>query len=154
MKIEQRMEELGIILPKTSPAKALYVPVKQLGNSLFVSGQAPFIDGTPAYTGKVGGKRTLEEAQEAARICIINTLSAVKEYIGDLDRIVNVVKLQAFVNCEIEFDQQYIVINAASKLLHDIFGVEGQHARTAIGVNQLPMNITVEIDSIFEVQAQ
>ncbi|MGH1328764.1 MULTISPECIES: RidA family protein [Bacillus] len=154
MKIEQRMEELGIILPNTSPAKALYVPVKQLGNSLFVSGQAPFIDGTPAYTGKVGGERTLEEAQEAARICIINTLAAVKEYIGDLDRIVNVVKLQAFVNCEIEFNQQHIVINAASKLLHDIFGVEGQHARTAIGVNQLPMNITVEIDSIFEIQGQ
>ncbi|PGC72056.1 RidA family protein, partial [Bacillus toyonensis] len=96
----------------------------------------------------------LEEAQEAARICIINTLAAVKEYIGDLDRIVNVVKLQAFVNCEIEFNQQHIVINAASKLLHDIFGVEGQHARTAIGVNQLPMNITVEIDSIFEIQGQ
>ncbi|PFC78931.1 RidA family protein [Bacillus cereus] len=153
MKIEQRMEELGIILTNTSPAKALYVPVKQLGNSLFVSGQAPFIDGTPAYTGKVGGERTLEEAQEAARICIINTLAAVKEYIGDLDRIVNVVKLQAFVNCEIEFNQQHIVINA-SKLLHDIFGVEGQHARTAIGVNQLPMNITVEIDSIFEIQGQ
>ncbi|KMP71047.1 endoribonuclease L-PSP [Bacillus cereus] len=154
MKIEQRMEELGITLPKTSPAKALYVPVKRLGNSLFVSGQAPFIDGTPAYTGKVGGERTLEEAQEAARICIINTLAAVKAYIGDLDRIVNVVKLQAFVNCEIEFDQQHIVINAASKLLHDIFGVEGQHARTAIGVNQLPMNIIVEIDSIFEIQGQ
>ncbi|HDR4457118.1 hypothetical protein CON48_13525 [Bacillus thuringiensis] len=153
MKVEQRIEELGIILPKTSPAKALYVPVKQIGNFLFVSGQAPFINANLAYTGKAGGERTLEEAQEAARLCIINTLAAVKEYIGDLDRIVNVIKLQAFVNSETDFDQQHIVINAASKLLHDIFGIEGQHARTAIGANQLPMNITVEIDCIFEVQS-
>ncbi|MEK5530323.1 RidA family protein [Viridibacillus sp. FSL R5-0468] len=154
MKIEQRIEEIGIILPKASAAKALYVPVKQLGNALFVSGQAPFIDGKAAYTGRVGRERTLEEAQEASKICIINTLAAVKDYIGDLDRIVNVIKLQAFVNSETGFDQQHIVINSASDLLHDVFGNIGQHTRTAVGVNQLPMNITVEIDAIFEVQTQ
>lgn len=100
MEIERKIKELGITLPENSSPKAMYVPVKQLGNVLFVSGQAPFVNGEPAYTGKVGGERTLEEAKEAAKICTINILAAVKDYVGDLDRVVNVVKLQAFVNSE------------------------------------------------------
>ncbi|ACA57181.1 endoribonuclease L-PSP [Clostridium botulinum A3 str. Loch Maree] len=76
----------------------MYVPVKQLGNALFVSGQEPLVNGEPAYTGKVGEERTLQEAQKAAKICTINMLAAVKECLGNLDRVVNVVKIQAFVN--------------------------------------------------------
>lgn len=152
MQAEQIIKELGLILPENSTPKAMYIPVKQLGNALFVSGQIPFVDGELAYTGKVGGERTLEEAQEAAKICIMNMLAAVKDYLGDLDRVVEVVKLQGFVNSEVGFLEQHIVINAASQLLYDVFGNAGRHARTALGTNQLPMDATVEIEAIFEIE--
>ncbi|EQC1534849.1 RidA family protein [Clostridium botulinum] len=139
-------------LPELSTPKAMYVPVKQLGNALFVSGQAPLVNGEPAYTGKVGEERTLEEAQKAAEICTINMLAAVKEYLGDLDRVVNVVKLQAFVNSKVGFTQQHIVVNAASQLLYDVFGGAGRHARTAVGTNQIPLDITLEIEAVFEIE--
>jgi enamine deaminase RidA (YjgF/YER057c/UK114 family) len=132
----------------------MYIPVKQLGNALFVSGQIPVINGELAYTGKVGSERTLEEAQEAAKICTINMLAAVKNYLGDLDRVVNVVKLQGFVNSEVGFLEQHIVINAASQLLYDVFGEAGRHARTSLGTYQLPLNATVEIEAIFEIEAK
>ncbi|MGO5072986.1 RidA family protein [Clostridium sporogenes] len=152
MRIEQKIKELGIKLPELSTPKAMYVPVKQLGNALFVSGQAPLVNGEPAYTGKVGEERTLEEAQNAAKLCTINMLTAVKEYLGDLDRVVNIVKVQAFVNSTVGFTQQHIVVNAASQLLYDVFGDAGRHARTAVGTNQLPLDITVEIEAIFEIE--
>ena len=93
----------------------------------------------------------MEQAQEAARLCIVNMLSAVLAYTGDLDKIKNVVKVQAFVSSVVGFDKQHIVINAASQLLYDVFGEPGRHARTAIGTNQLPMDAPVEIEAIFEV---
>lgn len=151
MKIEERIKELGIDLPLASPPGAMYVPVKQLGNALFVAGQVPFVDGVMQYPGKVGEDVTLEEAQEAARICIINMLAAVRNYLGDLDKVKNVVKVQAFVNSKTGFMQQHIVVNAASQLLYDVFGEPGRHARTAVGTNQLPMDAPVEIEAIFEV---
>lgn len=151
MKIEKRIEELGIKLPASSPPGAMYVPVKQVGNVLFISGQVPFVNGELAYAGKVGEERTLEEGQQAARVCIINMLAAVKDYLGDLDKVKNVVKLQAFVNSKVGFDKQHIVVNAASELLYDVFGEIGRHARTAVGTNQLPMDATVEIEAIFEI---
>ena len=151
MKIEERIKELGIDLPLASPPGAMYVPVKQLGNALFVAGQVPFVDGVMQYPGKVGEEVTLEEAQEAARICIINMLAAVRNYLGDLDKVKNVVKVQAFVNSKTGFMQQHIVVNAASQLLYDVFGEPGRHARTAVGTNQLPMDAPVEIEAIFEV---
>ena len=151
MKIEKRIEELGIKLPASSPPGAMYVPVKQVGNVLFISGQVPFVNGELAYAGKVGEERTFEEGQQAARVCIINMLAAVKDYLGDLDKVKNVVKLQAFVNSKVGFDKQHIVVNAASELLYDVFGEIGRHARTAVGTNQLPMDATVEIEAIFEI---
>lgn len=150
MNAEKKIEELGIDLPSMSKPGAMYIPVKQIGNALFISGQVPFVDGKLKYQGHVGEDVTLEEAQEAARICIINMLAAVKHHLGDLDRVRNVVKLQAFVNSKTGFDQQHIVINAASQLLYDVFGEAGRHARTAVGTNQLPMNAPVEIEAIFE----
>ncbi len=151
MNIEKRIEELGIVLPEMSKPGAMYIPVKQLGNALFVSGQVPFEDGIMQYPGHVGAEVTLEEAQDAARICVINMLAAVRYYLGDLDKVKNVVKLQAFVNSKTGFNQQHIVINAASQLLYDIFGEPGRHARTAVGTNQLPMDAPVEIEAIFEI---
>jgi enamine deaminase RidA (YjgF/YER057c/UK114 family) len=151
MNIEAKLTSLNIELPLASPPGALYVPVKQTGNLLYVSGQVPFVDGKPAFTGKVGAERSIEYAQDAARRCIINMLAAVRAYLGDLDRVTNVVKLNGFVASEVGFDKQHIVMNAASQMLIDVFGPCGAHARSAVGVNQLPLNVTVEIEGIFEV---
>ena len=151
MIIEKKIKELGYELPEDSKPKAMYVPVKQLGNSLFIAGQVAFKDGKLRHPGKVGKDVTLEQAQDAARVCIINMLSAVKAYIGDLDKVKNVIKVQAFVSSAPGFDQQHIVINAASQLLYDVFGDVGRHARTAVGTSQLPMNASVEIEAIFEI---
>lgn len=151
MVAETKLEEMGITLPPMSKPGAMYIPVRQIGNALFISGQVPFVDGVLKYPGHVGEDVTLEQAQEAARICIINMLAAVRYYLGDLDKVKTVVKLQAFVNSKTGFDQQHIVVNAASQLLYDVFGEAGRHARTAVGTNQLPMNAPVEIEAIFEV---
>ena len=151
MNVEKKIAELGITLPEMSAPRAMYISVKQLGNALFVSGQVPFVDGILQYPGHVGEDVTLEQAQEAARICIVNMLAAVRCYLGDLDKVKNIVKLQAFVNSKTGFDQQHIVVNAASQLLFDVFGEMGRHARTAVGTNQLPMNAPVEIEAIFEI---
>lgn len=152
MIIEKKLAETGIELPAMSAPKAMYVPVVQTGDLLFVSGQIPMLDDQLLYTGKVGDTRTLEDAQAAARICVINGLAALKAYLGDLDKIQRFVKVQAFVASKTGFDQQHIVVNAASQLLFDIFGEAGRHARTAVALNQLPMDATIEIEFIVEVK--
>lgn len=152
MKIEERIKELGIDLPNAAKPAAMYVPVKQTGNLLFVSGQIPVVDGTLAYTGKAGADKTLEEATEAARVCAINIISAVKGYVEDLDKVKNIVKITAFVASETGFDKQHLVANGASQLLFDVFGEAGRHTRSAVSVNQLPMNALVEVEAIIEIQ--
>lgn len=151
MWIEERIRALGISLPAMSEPKAMYIPVVQSGSLCFVSGQIPMLDDKLIYTGKVGAERTLEEAQEAARLCVVNGLAALQVHLGDLDRIRRIVKLQAFVSSAVGFAQQHIVINAASQLLYDVMGDAGRHARTAVAVNQLPLDATVEIEFIVEV---
>ena len=151
MNIERKIEELGILLPDSSPPKAMYIPVKQAGNLLFVAGQIPMTDGVMLHPGHVGEEVTLEQAQEAARQCIINMISALRTYLGDLDKVKNIVKVQAFVSSKTGFNEQHIVVNAASQLLYDVFGEAGRHARTAVGVNQLPMDAPVEIEAIVEI---
>lgn len=152
MKIEERIKELGIDLPEAAKPAAMYVPVKQTGNLLFVSGQIPVVNGTLAYTGKAGKDKTLEEAQAAARVCAINIISAVKGYIGDLDKVNSIVKITAFVASETGFDKQHLVANGASELLFDVFGEAGRHTRSAVAVNQLPMDALVEVEAIVEIQ--
>ena len=151
MNIEKRLAELGITLPDSSPPKAMYIPVKQTGNLLFVAGQIPVKDGVMLHPGHVGEEVTLEQAQAAAAQCIVNMLSALRVYLGDLDKVKNVIKVQAFVSSKTGFNQQHIVVNAASQLLYDVFGEAGRHARTAVGVNQLPMDAPVEIEAIIEI---
>jgi len=151
MLTEKRIEELGHKLPKPQPPGALYVPVKRSGNLLFVSGQVPMHEGVPVYTGKIGSERSIEYGIEAAQMCVMNMLSSLKDYCGDLDKIKDVIKLQIFVSSDTGFDKQHIVGNAASQILIDVFGTAGYHARTAIGTNQLPLNFCVEIEGIFEV---
>lgn len=151
MKIEERIKELGIDLPEAAAPAAMYVPVKQTGNLLFISGQIPVKDGKMVYTGKAGEERTLEEAQAAARLCAINIISAVKAHLGDLDKVASIVKITAFVASKTGFDKQHLVANGASELLFDVFGEAGRHTRSAVSVNQLPLDATVEVEAIVEI---
>jgi len=149
--VYERLKELNLILPEPPPVGGIYKPVRQMGNCLYVSGQGPTKRGVPVITGKAGGERTLEEAQEAARICVLNGLSVLHAYLGDLNKIRGLIKMLAFVQSAPGFNMQPKVIDGASALLRDIWGEAGVGARSAIGVNELPGNITVEIEFIFEV---
>jgi len=152
MDIYKRLDELEIKLPQPPPLAGIFKQVKQAGNLLFVSGQGPTEFGAPLVTGKVGHERTIEDGQQAARLCVLNALSNLHQYLGDLNRIKSVVKLLVFVASAEGFGRQPDVANGASKLLLDIFGQErGVGARSAIGANELPGGITVEIEFVFEV---
>ncbi len=156
MKIEQRMEELGIELPPpwNVPASFNFVPTVQSGNMLYVSGHGPITQGTTSpYKGKLGREYTAEEGYQAARMTMLLMLASVKEALGgDLDRVVRIVKVLGMVASAEGFNQQPAVINGASDLLVQIFGEEkGKHARSAVGMAELPFNIPVEIEMIVEV---
>jgi enamine deaminase RidA (YjgF/YER057c/UK114 family) len=147
---EQKISELGLALPNVAPPAGSYLPSVISGNLVFTAGQIPLIEGKIAATGKVGGEVSLERAQEMARICLLNALAAVKSEIGDLQRVKRIVKLVGFVSSDPKFIQQPQVINAASDLLAEIFGEAGRHARSAVGVAVLPLNVPVEIELIVE----
>ena len=152
MDVYEKLKELGFELPAPPPLAGIFKPVKQVGNLLYVSGQGPTEDGIPLVTGKVGAGRTIEDGQRAARICVLNALSVLHKYLGDLNKIKSTVKLLAFVASAPGFNRQPEVINGASQFLVDLFGPErGMGARSAIGTNELPGDITVEIEFIFEV---
>jgi enamine deaminase RidA (YjgF/YER057c/UK114 family) len=147
---EQKISELGLALPNVAPPAGSYLPSVISGNLVFTAGQIPLIEGKIAATGKVGGEVSLERAQEMARICLLNALAAVKSEIGDLQRVKRIVKLVGFVSSDPGFIQQPQVINAASDVLAEIFGEAGRHARSAVGVAVLPLDVPVEIELIVE----
>jgi enamine deaminase RidA (YjgF/YER057c/UK114 family) len=149
--IEQRIIELGFLLPETSKPLAAYIPAVQSGNLVFTSGQLPMIAGSLAETGKVGGSVSAERAKELATVCALNALAAVKTVIGDLDKIKRIVKVVGFVSSVPEFSGQPAVVNGASEFLSEVFGEKGIHARSAVGVAVLPMDAPVEIELIVEV---
>ena len=151
MDVYERLKELKLTLPELPPAGGIYKPVRQIGNCLYVSGQGSTKAGVPVITGKAGAERTVEEAQEAARMCVLNGLSVLHNFLGDLNKIKGLIKTLGFVQSAHGFNQQPKVIDGASALLRDIWGEDGVGARSAIGVNELPGNITVEIEFIFEV---
>lgn len=152
MDIYVRLKELQLELPRPTPPGGEYVKVKPSGNYLYVSGQGPNGTGAYEYMGKLGTDLTLEEGKAAARNCAINILSCLHEYLGDLNRVKNVVKLTAFVASAPGFGQQPQVVNAASEIFIKVFGEKGCHARSAIGTNELPGNIPVEIEAIIEIE--
>ncbi|MDY4610713.1 MAG: RidA family protein [Sphaerochaetaceae bacterium] len=152
MKIEQKLDELGIELPDIPPLAGMYERVKRVGNLLFVSGQGPTLRGEALVSGKVGDTRTIEDGQYAAKLCTINALSVLKDYLGDLDRIKSFVKILGFVASANGFAQQPKVVDGASLFLKEVFGDTGVAARSAIGSNQLPNDITVEIEYIVEIK--
>ncbi len=151
MNVYDNLKKLGITLPEGLAAAGLYKPVNQTGNLLFVSGQGS-VDNGNAITGRVGIDLTVEEAQKAARASGINTLSALQAYLGDLNKIKKCVKILGFVAGADTFTEQAKVINGCSQLFIDVFGEEGRHARSAIGTNSLPLGLTVEVESIWEIE--
>lgn len=150
--IEEKLAELGIDLPEAPKPVAIYVPAKTFGNLVYVSGQDCRVDGVLKYSGKVGSDLTIEEGYDAARQTMINALAVLKEHIGDLNRVKQIVKLLALVNSADGFVEQPIVINGASELLQEVFGERGLHARSAISSNELPFNTPVEIEMIVEIE--
>lgn len=149
--IEKRLKELEIVLDKAPAPAAEYVPAKTVNNLVYTSGADCRVKGKLLYEGKVGSDLTVEQGYEAARQVMINLLSVLKEHIGDLDRVKQVVKLLGFVNSADGFAEQPYVINGASELLVQVFGEKGKHARSAISSNELPFNTPVEIEMIVEI---
>ncbi len=146
----ERLAELGLELPPVAAPVAAYVPAVRSGNHVYTSGQLPMVDGKLAAVGKVGAEVTPEQAKELARRCALNALAAIDSVVG-LDAIVKIVKVVGFVASAEGFTGQPVVINGASELLGDVFGEAGQHARSAVGVSELPLGAPVEIELIVEV---
>ena len=151
MDVYENLKAHGLTLAESLSAAGMYKPVNQTGNLVFVSGQGS-IDCGKHLTGRVGVDVTLEEAQYAAKICALNTLSALQAYLGDLNRVKRCVKILGCVAGDDHFTEQAKVINGASEVFIAAFGEEGRHARSAIGTNSLPLGLTVEVESIFEIE--
>lgn len=145
-----RLAELGITLPAVTPPVAAYVPAVRSGNYVYVSGQLPFVDGALRTTGKVGTDVSPEEAKALAARCAVNALAAIEDLVG-LGSVVKIVKLTGFVASAPGFTGQPGVINGASELLGEVFGEAGRHARSAVGVAELPLDTPVEVEVIAEV---
>ncbi|WP_373474844.1 RidA family protein [Sphingorhabdus sp.] len=151
--IEEKLAELGIILPEPAAPVASYVPTVEANGMLYVSGQLPFVDGK-VITGKVGDMRSLADGQLAARACGIMLIAQMKKALGgDLDRVERIVKLGVFVASTSEFTDQPEVANGASDLMESVFGDAGKHARAAVSVPVLPRDATVEIDCVVKVRS-
>lgn len=147
-----KLKELGCELPALPPKGGIYKPVCQVDSLLYVSGQGATVKGMPEIVGKAGAERSIEEAQAAAKLCALNALSTLEDYLGDLNRLKRLVKTNAFVASAPGFNMQPKVVDGCSGFLRDLMGDDGVGARSAIGVNELPGNITVEIEFIFEIK--
>lgn len=146
MSIQDRLLELGIALPEPPKPVAAYIPAVTFGHLVFISGQLPSVAGQVKYAGKIGADLTPEEGYQAARLCAINALSVLAGEVGDLERVIRIVRVGGFVNSAPGFTGQPQVINGASELLGAVFGDNGRHARAAVGVNELPLNAAVEVE--------
>jgi len=155
MNVEKKLVEMGLTLPPSPAPVANYVPAVRSGNLLFVSGHGPaFVkDGKIEYIrGKLGRDLTVEQGYDAAKQVMLNILQSIKGVLGDLDKVRRIVKVLGFVNCTEDFPDQPKVINGASDLLVALYGERGRHARSAVGMQQLPFGIAVEIEMVVEVE--
>ncbi len=153
MNLHDKLKNLNIPLPPVSGPFGAYVPIKRVGNLLYVAGQLPMKDGKLLAVGQVPGKTSVEQAKIAARQCVINALGAIHSIEGSLDNIAGVVRVGVFVSSDISFTQQPQVANGASELLLELFGDAGKHVRAAVGVNTLPLDASVEVEFIFEMKS-
>jgi enamine deaminase RidA (YjgF/YER057c/UK114 family) len=148
----RRLAELGLTLPPVAAPVAAYVPAVRQGGLVYTSGQLPFVDGALPTTGLVGSDVDPDTAKQLARQAALNALAAIDAEVGSLDRVVRVVKVVGFVASAPGFTAQPAVVNGASELLGDVFGAAGQHARSAVGVAQLPLGAPVEVELIVAVR--
>lgn len=151
MVVEQRLAELGIVLPESQTPVANYVGAVLTGNLMFLSGRGPYLPGGGLHTGIVGQDVTVEEAYQHARITGLQLIDTMKAELGDLDRVKHIVKLLGMVNAVPGFGQQPEVINGCSDLFVEILGDKGRHARSAIGMGSLPNGMTVEIEAVMRI---
>jgi enamine deaminase RidA (YjgF/YER057c/UK114 family) len=149
--IENKIKELGLKLPEPPKPLAAYIPAKQTGNLVFTAGQLPMVNGEIILKGLLGQHVEIEPAYNAAKICTLNALSAIKGVIGDLDKIKQVVRVVGYVASVPTFTQQPAVVNGASEFLLEVFGDKGKHARSAVGMAVLPLNAAVEIELTVEI---
>ena len=149
--VEKRLKEKGIVLPQNARPIANYVSAVRTGNLLFLAGKGPLKSPGEYITGKVGKDLTIEQAYDAARLTGILQLAAIKEAIGDLDKVKRIVKVLGMVNCSADFTDHPKVINGFSDLMVEVFGEKGKHARSSVGMNSLPGNMAVEIELIVEI---
>ena len=150
--VEDRLAEVGITIPDVIPPVASYLPATRSGNYVYTSGQLPFVAGELIATGILGKDIDEETGAKCAEQCAVNAIAAAKSVIGDLDKIVRVVKVVGFVASAQDFTKHPVVINGASDLFIKAFGDAGKHARSAVGVAALPLNTPVEVEVIFEVR--
>ncbi|MDA8211341.1 MAG: RidA family protein [Clostridia bacterium] len=152
MSYEKKLADMGINLPPAPNPLAAYVPAVKVGGYVFTSGQIPLVNGQLEYKGKLGAEISVEQGYQAARVCALNCLSVIKAQIGSLDNIEKIVKVVGFVNSAPGFNQQPQVVNGASELFGEIFGEAGKHARSAVGVNELPIDAAVEVEVIAQIK--
>jgi enamine deaminase RidA (YjgF/YER057c/UK114 family) len=151
MSVEEKLFQLGFNLPDAPTPLAAYVPSLKSGNLIFTAGQVPISDGKLLYKGKLGSEVSIEDGMKAAEVCALNCLSVIKKEAGSLDSIKRIVKVTVFVNSSDGFTDQPKVANGASELLVKLFEENGKHVRSAVGVNELPIDAAVEIEMIAEV---
>jgi enamine deaminase RidA (YjgF/YER057c/UK114 family) len=150
--IEEKIKDLEFELPDTPKPVAAYVPALKVDNLVFTAGQIPSVKGELKYKGKLGKNLSIDEGKKAAEICALNCLAAIKGIIKNLDEIERIIKLTVFVNSAEGFTNQPQVANGASELLEKIFGEKGKHVRSAVGVNELPLDAAVEIEMIVKIK--
>ena len=151
---EQRVDAAGIVVPKLPAPAFAYVPAVRTGNLVYASGQTPTVDGVLQLRGRLGEGVSVEEARVAARLAALNCVAEVRGLLGSLDRVARVIRLTGYVASAPGFDQQPAVMNGASELLQEIFGEAGRHARSAIGVAELPGGAPVEVELIVEARPE
>ncbi|MCJ8191238.1 RidA family protein [Sphingomicrobium aestuariivivum] len=152
MSIEAKLQELGIELPEPAAPVASYLPAVEAGGFLHISGQISMREDGSLIVGTLGEDYDLESGIAAARRCGIMLLAQMKKALGSLDRVEKVVKLGGFVNSAADFTDQPKVVNGASDLMQEVFGEAGRHARSAVGVNTLPLGVAVEVDAIVKIR--
>jgi enamine deaminase RidA (YjgF/YER057c/UK114 family) len=153
MIIESKLKELGLSLPNAPKPVGAYLLAQRTGNLLFLSGTTCYLEnGKLLFTGRVGKELNVEQGYQAAQQTMLNLLSVVKAELGDLDRVERIIKVNGYVNSAPDFDRQPSVINGASDLLEKLYGLRGKHARTSIGVSDLPGHIPVEIEMVLEIR--
>ena len=153
MTLEEKLRQMGLELPEPSTPVAAYVPTVRTGNLVFVSGQVPREKGELKYRGHVGRDVSVEEGRAAARLCALSALAAIKREIGDLNLLRRIVKVTGYISSGPGFAEQPRVLDGASLFLVELLGDRGKHARAAVGVNELPLGVSVEIDMIVEVES-